>query len=386
MFSLFKRAQKGKPVLIVDVESGSVAVAIVETGAAANVLHIERVFLPIEERSPEQLTKATTSLLSDLLSRFAKKYAESEVGKRVGPPTALYAVIGSPWVRSRTAIAESTFKDERPVTDRMIKNLAKEALNQPCTLNVDCLFENSVARVQLNGYATPKPVGKQAHHIAVTVFQSDIDMLLRKGVEDTLHQVFPGRTIDFRSHSRVALALLHERAKSHHYLMLNVGATSTDCIAVHKEDANDHRTATVGVAHMASRVSGGHGIAEEVFSLLRMIVSDTCHAPSCDTVKANLARLEPELVKTFGDMFASMTTHRKIPNACFLIAHKDFAPWLEHFFARIDFAQFTVTAQPLQIESVTPEHTHEQVTWANGALEDTGIGLAATFVNNLPQR
>lgn len=383
MFTLGKSAHKGKPVLIVDIESGSVAVSVVQIGGAlACILYIERVYLPIENRSPEQLTSATISLLKDVSQRAIKKYAESGVGKKTGPIQSLHVLVGSPWVRSHTAVAEETFGEERMVTDKIIRDTAKRALDGS-PLDAARILETSVTRVQLNGYSTGKPVGKRAHHIAVTSFQSDIDAAMKQGIEVSLQQLAPGRAVTIRSAMRAALAPLHERARSHHYLLIAMGATSTDCIAVHKEDANEHMVIPIGTATIAKRIAGDKGLAEETFSLMRMLLSDTSATPAYTALKTNLAIIEPELVKSFGDMFASLAAKRRIPNTCFLAAHSDFVPWLEHFFSRIDFAQFSVTAQPLSIESLTPQHLRTEVEWQSGVREDTGMAIAATFVNSM---
>ena len=384
MFSLGKRAHGGKPVFLADIDSGSVAVSVAIVGEEqARVLISERSFLSVENRDAEHTTAAIVQLLSDVTARIAKTYSESEVGKKEGPVSALYAVTASPWVRSRTSVAEEVFQEEKHVTDALIKTLAKRALQEPSPLESSRVFESSVTRVQLNGYSTGKPVGKRAHHVSVTALQSDIDSNFKQGIENALHQTFPGRNVDFRSNTRVALTSLHERAPSHHYMLFAMGAAATDCIAVHKEDTSDHTSASVGVSTIAKRLAGESGLPEETFSLMRMLMNDTCSDPACGVLKANLATYELELVKVFGDMFASIATHRKVPNDCFLVAHADFMPWLEHFLTRIDFAQFTVTAQPLSVVLLSPEHLRNQVVWEKGAREDTNIALAAAFVNSI---
>jgi hypothetical protein len=382
MFSF--RARREKPVLIADIEGGSAAVAIVliREGHPARIIVSERKYLPLEGIVSENLTKATLRLLSDLVWNSVKKYAESEMGKRHGAVESLFAIVGTPWVRSRTSIAEESFDRERSVTKTMIHGLAKRALETPSSLDVARVFESSVTRVQLNGYPTGRPEGKSAHHISVTAFQSDIETEVKQGIEATLHQFFPGRAVDFRSAARSALFSLHEKAPSHHYVLVNVGSTASECIAVHKEDTSDHVSAPIGVATIAQKLSGEHGFAEEVFTLLRMLATDACTAPACAALKVNLSKLEPELVKIFGDMFSTIAKHRKVPNTCFLSVHADMAPWFEHFLSRIDFAQFTVTAQPLSVVLLTPDHLQDAVTWS-GVHEDTGLGLATAFVNTL---
>lgn len=382
MFSY--RAHREKPVLILDVEGGSVAVAValVKLGSPIRVILSERASIPPQERAQDHHTTAIVSLLRETLSRILKQYTDSPASHEHGSVQEPHVIVGVPWIRSRSVLSEELYPSEKVITDGIIKNLAKEALKQPSAFNDANIFESSVTRVQLNGYPTAKPAGKRAHHITVTVFQSEIVSDLKQAIEAAIHELLPGRAVDFRSASRVALTALHEQAHTNHYLYIAMGSTDTECVAVHKEDVNEHTVVSMGTSMVTLRLAGENGLSEEVLSLLRMLSSDTCAAPACAALKVNLAKLEPELVKAFGDAFATIASRRKIPNVCFLAAHPDLAPWLEHFFARIDFAQFTVTAQPLSVTPLTPDHLRDQVIWT-GTREDTGLGLAAAFVNTL---
>ncbi len=376
-------ARREKPVLIADIESGSVgvAIAILKKGAPVKILVCKRAHLPLIERDEAHVTSSIITLFSETVPVVLKEYTESEHAARYGAAQSLTVVVGSPWVRSRSAGAEDLFTEEKTITDAMIKELAKRALSEPSTLDSSRVFESSVIRVQLNGYPTGSPVGKKAHHLQVTAFQSDIDQKLRTGVESVLGASFPGRPVALRSSIRALLAVLHERIHGNHYMILSMGTEGTDCISVHKEDLNEHSSLPIGVRSIAQRLSGEQGLPEEIFSQLRMLIADTCSTPSCEAIKTNLAKLEPELVRSFAELFSQISSRRKIPNTCLLVTHADLAPWLEVFLTRIDFAQFSVTAQPLAVTSLSPAHLATQVQWDSSQHEDTGISLASAFVN-----
>lgn len=381
---IFGRAHRDTPVLIADVESGSVGVAIArkQASAAMEVLFSERSYVSIVERQEDHHTTAVLSQLRETLSRILKQYTESPHTATLGPIQRVHVIVGLPWVKTHSSVAEESFDGEKTVTDAMIKNIAKQSLKGASPLDLSNIFESSVTRVQLNGYPTGAPVGKRAHHISVTTFQGEIRSDIKQNIENIVHEALPGRDIDFRSSTRVGMTALHEEVHTNHYMYISFGSTDTDCIAVHKEDTNDHAVVPMGSLLILHRLSGDNGLPEEALSLLRMLASDTCSAPACGALATNLAKLEPELVKLFGDTFASMAARRKIPNACFLSAQPDIAPWLVHFFERIDFAQFTVTARPLSVSLITPNRVREQVRWA-ATHEDSGINLAAAFVNSL---
>lgn len=379
--SLFNRGG-GKPVLIADIESGSVGIGVIslEGEESAQVLLSERAYLPLGVRDAEHSSSSISTLLSDVTGRVLKKYTESDAGKKHGPVASCRAFVSAPWVRSRTAYAETAFPKEQKVTDAVIKDLAKQALAQPSELDAGSILESNVTRVQLNGYPTARPEGKSAHIVSVTVFQSDIDASVRAGIENALKSALPGRELDIRSSLRAIQTVLHERADTHQYFVVAMGTDVTDCVSVRKEEITQHIIVEKGMSSVIHGTAGENGSPEEVASLLRMLITDTCSTEACDALKSNLAKIEPELVKSFADAFAPIAQKRRIPNACILVAHPDLTLWLEHFFTRLDFSQFTVTAQPFTVESLTPQHLTELVLFEPGTIPDTGIALGAAFV------
>lgn len=375
----FGEAKKGKPILLADVEgsSAAIAIALVHGDDPVQVLVSERVSLPIAERSIEQAKAGLPNLFKELMDRVIKKYTEEGGLKSHGSPNAIYTIVGAPWVHARTAHAETIFPEARPITSQMIQALARDAIQQPSELNPQSLLETTVMRVQINGYPTAKPIGKRGVQLAVTSYQSDIDQTLRQSIESVFGAALPGRSITLKSRLRALLSVMQERTQNRHFLIVSVGTETTECIAVRKDEIAEHSVVAEGTTTLVKRIAGEKGLPDESTSLLRMLADDTCAAPACEELKAGLARTEPELTKLFGETFASLTTIRKLPNDLVLLAHDDFSPWLEHFFARLDLAPFTMTTQPFRVHPMTPEHLNDAVTWSPGVKADTSLAVAA---------
>ena len=109
---------------------------------------------------------------------------------------------------------------------------------------------------------------------------------------------------------------------------------------------------------------------------MRMMSRGTCSTSACEKMNSSLARIEPELVKTFGDALGRLVSTRRLPNELLLIAEPELSQWLSVFFSRIDFCQFTLTTKPFTptiLNSETP-----------GAI-DAGLGVAVSFVNREAQ-
>ena len=72
---------------------------------------------------------------------------------------------------------------------------------------------------------------------------------------------------------------------------------------------------------------------------------------------------------------------RRLPNDLVLAVQPDLAPWLSQFFSRIDFTQFTKTAQPFEIQLLTPEKLNRLVAFDTGVLPDAAFAVGGALVN-----
>ncbi len=82
---------------------------------------------------------------------------------------------------------------------------------------------------------------------------------------------------------------------------------------------------------------------------MELIEKDECEDAACEALRQSIAKAEPELVHLFGEALAKLSVHRKLPEKLILIAPPGLSSWLSHFFARIDFTQFTSTAKPFSV-------------------------------------
>ena len=379
----FSSRNRGRPVLIADIDSGCVGIAVVVLGSSApHVVTYLKKTLPLESRAVEQTATGIIGLLTECVAQLIKNYSESESGRAYGPIASVYAIVGVPWVHSRTVHGTANYPEPHAITNDMIQRLAKQALQESSPLNAAHVFETNVTRVHLNGYATSKPLGKHAKSASVTVMQSDINPMIRSGIEHAFSSALPGRSLTIRSRIRSLLAVLHEHmSSSSNYVVVTMGNDATSCVAVRKEEIAEQEVVPEGIATISRRVAGDTGLPEELGSVMRMIAADSCTTPGCEAAKTGIARAEPELVRAFGEAFSRLALHRRLPNRCIISADDRFEPWLAQFFERIDFSQFTITAQVFSVEPLDSKQLTEAVTWEPGIHEDIGLTVAAAFVN-----
>ncbi len=381
MFS-FSRLRE-RPVLVADIGDGSVGVSLVMFGkeGPAEVIASKRVTLSIEERTRDQAAAGISQILETSVAALIAGDAQEKHGIRT--PHAIYATLRAPWTRFRTAKTGESFDAPQTITKEIIVGLAKKALVGNSELDRGNMLEAGVMQVFLNGYPTGRPLGKRAKNISVVAFESDIDPNIRASVIGIFGKLLPGRTPILRSGMHALLTVMHEHLTDiHRCLLIDIGGSTSACAVVRKEAITQYATVPEGIMTILKRVSAG-GLPEEMLSLLRMLATDSCSTSACDSLKDSLAKAEPELVRAFGEVFASLATARRLPNICVLTSPSELTPWLHSFFSRIDFSQFTATTQPLIVETVTSEHLSDAIHWKPGIVSDAGISIASSYVDLL---
>jgi len=378
---MFSHRSEGKPVLVADIEDGSVGISLVSLAknGPAEVHASLRTRLSIEDRTSDQARSAIVKSLEESIGKLTK--SAQDAGTE--PAHAVYATVRAPWTRFRTAEAQQAFDKPEVITKEIIASLAQKALTQPSELDRNSILEAGVLQVFLNGYPTANPLGKRAKSISVVAFESDIDEGMKTAIVDTLGKSFPGRTPVIRSGLHALITVMQEHLPDvHRFLLIDVGGSTSTCAIIRKETLTQSGSAPEGLTTILKRVSAT-GLPEETLSLLRMLATDACSTSACQSLKDSLAKAEPDLVRAFGEVFTKLAATRKLPNMCLLSAPTELSPWLQGFFSRIDFSQFTATTQPLSVETLSPEHLIDTVHWHVGVVPDTGIAVSASSVNIL---
>ncbi len=372
--------KRGEIVGVVDIGSTSAAVAIVETHPhdLAIVLATERAQLPIEERTQEATIAGIGEMLKTAGGNAQKKYAATKQAS--SPIQGVHAIVHAPWTSSKTVQTAASFEKDTAITDKVISDLAKKALAE-AKVDAKNLLEANVIRVELNGYPTAKPVGKHAKEIIVHTLLSEFTPGIRDLIIETVQKVFPRMPPPvFRSATRAAITILREANNPEsNYLLVDVESEGTSITAVRDGVTAEHELIPEGTQTILKKIAGT-GMPEETLSLLRMIARDQCSDPACETLQASIAKIEPDLVRVFGEAMGKAGAKNRLPETMILIAHPDMFPWLAKLFSRIDFSQFTLTAQPFVVKKVDSMNLPEAVQ-SPDTLHDPGLALAIRFVN-----
>lgn len=369
MFGLHS-GSKREIVVVADIGSSSAAVAIVALGSdqPAVVLSYHRTDVTMGERSAEALASTIASALEQSAQTARSDIKDEHV---LGQISSVYACIHAPWTRSTIAHALKTYDEDVRVTPDIIAKIGNEALGVPGQEHTG-LFEASVVRVELNGYPTGSPVGKTAHRILASALSSTCDDALYRAVSDALVRQFPNTRILWRSAARAIVATSNALSgKQSDGIIITIGREATSIIIVRRGVLEQEELLSDGLHALLRRIGGDS--VQEMLNVLHLIGQDMCDSTACESMRTALARIEPDLVRLFGERFAKLASSRRLPSRIILLAHPDVQQWLSKFFARIDFTQFSVTSQPFSVLPLQPSSMGHLVIAEGKLAPDTSL-------------
>ncbi|MEN9561241.1 MAG: hypothetical protein RIQ56_514 [Candidatus Parcubacteria bacterium] len=379
MFGLSSSSKKSEVIAIVDVGSGSAAVGIIQLhdSQPAMILASNRASLSFEERTESQTIAAVATAIKTAGVKALEFYRSQKDQK---PPTKLYIFLRVPWSRSKAIEMRQKLDEETVISDKMVSALAKQALTEEKDIDSKNLLEAAVIHIMLNGYRVVNIKGKRAHTLNISVLLSDSHESLKIAVQDAALSVFPSLTPQWRTHTRALVKILSRNMDEwRNCVVFDVGTEGTSISVIRKGMLAEQVTLPEGSRAILHKISR-QGMPEETLALLALLEREQS-GPATEGIRASIANAEPELIRVFGEQFSRLASPRRLPNKLLLIAHPDLAPLLAQFLSRIDFAQFTITAQPFSVLPLDANHLGRHLQAAKGAVPDPSFSIAAAFVN-----
>lgn len=339
-----------RTVALVDCAPGAVSAALLELPqhGPARVITEAHSLIALDKRTDKGTTAALKRHIEEVSARVI-----AAAGTRARSLDALYVVVHAPWARSQTIVADTQFDGESAVHDDAIIALAKKSVESLGQKGADTrLFEARVSRIWLNGYPTHDIAGKSAHELSVATTLSDCDTDVQVVIDSALPLSFPAPRTSVHSAMHAMLTVMAAgESVDEKYVAVDVGVDSTHIVSLRHGTVTGQASVSEGVRTILTRIGKEHP-PEETLGLVRMLGKDACEDGACEEVRGALAAAELELAHTFGECFAGIAGDRRLPNRLILSAPRDLSDWLQSFFARIDFAQFTVTTQPFAVAPI----------------------------------
>ena len=334
---------------VANIESSSVSFSVVtlQSATSASIPITRYAELPLEERTSGQHLFALKQRLADIAKAALSDYA-AKGGHSIKK---MYAVIHAPWALGSVVSASMRLTKDTYISEKIMSECATKALSKS-TKNAEFLDVHQLPIV-LNGYRTQHPEGKYAHLVEVAGLMSTSDATTREEIGKTFKEVSPASHTVIHSGARAVVeAIESARPDLSDAVCMHVSGEGTEIIVLRDGIVRSYTYIAEGLRTMLVRAFPGMR-PEEARAAMRLLQKHEGSDVVGGQTEDALLNAEPEMARAFGEGLAKISTQLRLPNKVFLIASPDIAPWLQKFFERLDFSQFTITAQPFSIDLIS---------------------------------
>ena len=382
---IFASRFSAQPEMIVDIGSGSVAVAIVELSpdehTPSKVVVAKRVALPKsdEERPDGAAFTGIVALIEPTVKSVLELHASLAPHARVAKVT---GVLHAPWITVATSEEAQLYEKDITITKAHIDDLAQKATAKVAPTTGEA-FEKVVVRTELNGYPTGHPIGKAAHRAHVVTLTGSTEKTVFAAIQDALTKSLPGRAPVLRSSPNITITVLNPLARrTPHYSALDITSEASGILVVSSGKVQSFVTIPIGWRSLIRELAKKYVTTpEEATSRLRMAIEESCTGTDCMSVLSSLSDVAPQYTKLYAESFAKIAEKERMPSTMIVTAPPDIAPWFVELLARLDFAPFTDTGNPFVVQRVQEQHITDFAIFAPGVQPDAGIALDAAFVH-----
>ena len=369
-----RKAQQGAT-LVVSIGAAQVALCIVvqSRGTQAIVLSAEGALAP-EKRSNPQTSAALKQLLLDKATTLLKTYSDTNAARI----RRVFVVLEAPLSQASIVSARKTFPEAERVTDTLLDSLARSALADAGS-KADFLSA-SMLRVQLNGYNTERPEGKYAMAVDLIGLTATAEAGLKDALVATLQTLLPDVRISMWSGTLALIKTVLDRGgvDADNSLALHVSVEGTELVAFHDRVPSICAFIPVGMRTIAEKAAPGKP-AQATLDALRLATRGELSDTAVATDESSLMRMESELAHDFGEALSKLSAGQRLPPGALLIAPPEIADWFSRFISRIDFAPFTMTAQPFTASILRPQDTSQN---GRGAPNSIALSLALSLLHH----
>ena len=332
-----------------DIDSASVGGAIAQIGKAdlPTIYFTARSTIQIREHEDIQdamlrtLAEVSEQLVSQGGPTLRKETGSGHIDKVI-------ASIGAPW--QLTNIRIEAIEEDKPFI--FTESLQSEMLRRDIEIPEGYVKSaQSVIATLLNGYETPKPIGKKAARADVYILSSLIDKVISKNIEKALRKTYHTHALTLTAFASVSFSAFrnvypHEKD----FILLDVSGESTTIAFIQK-------------GLLIDVVSVAHGRQDEAQA----------------TIDTDEEKIWVESIKSALQAAGSAHT---LPPTIFLLANPDMRDYLRTLINNSSIPSLWLTDDPLRIIAVSASHFAQFVRSRAIAEADLYFSLVALFVKN----
>ena len=365
---MFRMKDTG-PVLLIDMGSASVGIALVEPNKAG-VPVISKVRREEFENTSGMNTPALTELATAALRRCL-----AGAGSSYSAPREAHVVLAAPWYKASISLINS--ETERPV--RITEGTIEKALESYKRKNLASapgrrMIESMATQTYVNGYATTVGKPLAGSTLAVDYYESEADTPFLAAIENELRKAFPGAAVSFHSFLFEAFAVLRAVRDETGFVLLDIGGEITDAAIVRRGGFSFVGSFPYGALSFVRSVADGlHGTFADAASRATLFTKGELSTEESSSFREVFLKAASEWDSGYRRLLESASLEMPVPHTTLIIADKEPLDWFEHILSDSD-APF-----PVHPTLIVPDFFKNAVLLGQEGNYDAFLSIAALY-------
>lgn len=379
--------KKDELILVLNIGSSSVKGALfyVQNSGVPKIIFSVREPIILEE-------KADVDRFLPLMLKSLEIVVDKVYKKGLGAPSRAFCILLSPWYVSQSRVIN--FKKNTPfeftskLADDLIQKevgfLKDEFFKKYSHVGNDIrLIELKNIKITLNGYETPKPLGKKARELEMTIFISMSEETICRKIEHTILKHFSFKEIKFSSFTMASFAVVRDMyAHQENFLLINVGGEITDISMVKNNVLRESNSFPLGINFMIRTVSSTMKCTlSEAKSLISLFKDGHATVSTVESLEPIIKKLKSEWLVKFQESLANLCNDISIPAMIYITMDKDLVDFFSEIIKTEQFNQYTLTESKFQIIFLNVQNLHGIAVFERDAIFNAFLAIDSFYIN-----
>lgn len=359
---------KNESVLLVDIGSASVGIAIAERNKAGVpvISHVRRVEF---DNSLGQNTDALDALAVNALKKCLEKMPTVSPSPKIAE-----VMFAAPWYKATISVINSDFGKIVRITEQSIeKALTLYRKQNSKSLPGRTIIESASLQTYVNGYATTVQEPLRGSVLAIDYYESEVDTVFLSGIEEQLRKAFHGINAEYNSFLLTAFTVLRATRDETGFVMLDVGGEITDTALIRRGGFSFIGSFPYGTLSFLRAIAGERALADAA-SRATLYVRDELSNEEKELFKPTFKKAATEWMQGCRALHDTASLEMPVPFTTFLIADKEPLQWFEHILADSE------GSFPIRPIVITPDFFRNTVLLGAEGNYDAFLSIAALYV------
>lgn len=394
--SFFRPKTRGqvKPILVIEIESGSVACALALINSSSKICPVVKYYhrkdFYYDPKNSGENSRDFFNLLFDTIDKTVSVVFKQI--KKEERPVSIHCFSGSPLYLSQTQHLKLEEDQPFKITPRLVKELIDDQIDKLIESfpSMDNAFtgenaeavESKLIKIFLNGYEVSNPYRLKAKKLELVHFCSLVSGKVTKRIENILAGFYPDLPVNWHS---IAFALFNSininPQSLPNLIIVSAGGLNTEIIVIKDRVINEIVSIPFGedsiIQHLERKLNRSNTEIKSMFSLQQSV---GINANSKTYFTPHLEQIKLEWSTHFNHGVSALTDNSFLPRNLLVVGHGLLCDIIAEWIKTEDFAKTTRSQSAIRSTSLSPDYFGNKCVYEGDSTAAEDIHLMAEII------